>query len=192
MPRYVAFVLAWAIANMGMPRIGGLLLLQWHFGLRPGEALDVHVEHLISRLRALPGGITPATPTVLLKPKEGTKVGRPQYVMCAPAHADMAELLIQAFTNSSVRGVRLTNLGDVAHFNRILAKAAHMMRLSNHFTPHSARAGWATELRLAGTTFQELQEMGRWECPKTLRMYLDVAGILSLQIAEPHIQPVYA
>ena len=55
-------------------------------------------------------------------------------------------------------------------------------------TPH--RAGWASFWRLMGAPFAELQEWGRWESPKSLRVYLDVVSTVTFQReALPH-QPL--
>ena len=44
------------------------------------------------------------------------------------------------------------------------------------WTPHSGRAGFATELRSAGTPFSEIRERGRWAADSSLRTYLDIVG----------------
>ena len=42
------------------------------------------------------------------------------------------------------------------------------------FTPHSFRAGGATNLRLRGFTHQQIQDMGRWQSENTAKSYVDV------------------
>ena len=50
------------------------------------------------------------------------------------------------------------------------------------FTPHSARAGWATEQRLKGVPFAEIKAQGRWAADKSLLTYLDVASATALEL----------
>ena len=42
------------------------------------------------------------------------------------------------------------------------------------FTPHGLRAGGATDMKLRGELIPAIQEMGRWEFPKTCKRYVDV------------------
>ena len=62
-----------------------------------------------------------------------------------------------------------------------------------HYTPHSPRAGWATQLRLSGTPFSEIQERGRWKNASTLRVYLDAVAASTTLLGRTHtLQPFAA
>ena len=81
-----------------------------------------------------------------------------------------------AFAASTKHGQKLTNL-DYPRYKNILDKAVKDLGFQDlHFTPHSPWAGWATQLRLSGVPFTEIQERGRWKNASTLRIYLDAVA----------------
>ena len=178
MPFRVMIVLAWTLAMQGWPRVGGLLIIQWSAGLRPGEVLQLYPEHLI-----LPLAGTNRQPMISLGAKEGTKVGRKQVTFIIGRQAPIAEAVMRAFANSASPGCSLSSITTVSGYNRLLAAAAKTAGVQHHhYTAHSPRAGWATEMRIAGVAFSELQELGRWQSAHSLRIYLDVTAALFLDI----------
>ena len=55
-----------------------------------------------------------------------------------------------------------------------------MLGLKRCWTAHSARAGWATEMHMAGVPFPVLKERGRWRSDESLRIYLDTISALHI------------
>ena len=72
------------------------------------------------------------------------------------------------------------NIRTVAQLNALLRKASAMLGLRTSRTAHSARAGWATELQMAGVPFPILKERGRWRSDESLRIYLDTINALHI------------
>jgi len=65
-------------------------------------------------------------------------------------------------------------------FRRRLARAAKELGWEDlHFTPHSIRAGGATQKLLDGVPFAQLQEAGRWSSPQSCKVYLDAVFALA-------------
>ena len=50
------------------------------------------------------------------------------------------------------------------------------MGLDVGWTPHSGRAGFASDCRAEGRPFEEIREAGRWQSDSSLRIYLDIVG----------------
>ena len=61
------------------------------------------------------------------------------------------------------------------------------------YSPHSPRAGFASEGMLSRKSFVELREEGRWTCDSSLRVYLDViatAAAVAEQDSRQHLSLV--
>jgi hypothetical protein len=170
LPLRLAYGVAWLLAGKGFPRVGAALLMQYCFGLRPGELLQLVREDLIPAAMA---GSNRAMLT--LGAKRGTKVGRRQCALAVGPGAELGQLLVSAFYNGTKPGLSLTSITTVAGYGRILQIGTRLAGLDKvGISPHSPRAGWASEARLAGVPFTEVQEAGRWQSPHSLRIYLDV------------------
>ena len=74
----------------------------------------------------------------------------------------------------------LCRIRTVTQLNALLRKASAMLGLRISWTAHSARAGWATELHMAGVPFPILKERGRWRSDESLRIYLDTISALHI------------
>ena len=59
-------------------------------------------------------------------------------------------------------------------YNKILKRVEAILGTDFGFTPHSPRAGFATDGVIGGVPFAELQEQGRWVSPPSLRRYIDI------------------
>ena len=76
--------------------------------------------------------------------------------------SELGQLLVSAFYNGTKPGLSLTSITTVARYGRILqivTRSANLDKLG--VSPHSPRVGWASEARLAGVPFTEVQEAGR-------------------------------
>ena len=62
------------------------------------------------------------------------------------------------------------------------------------WTPHSPRAGFASESRALGFSFLEVREIGRWVADKSLRTYIDVvsAGSIAVNLQSQGLRPALA
>ena len=61
-----------------------------------------------------------------------------------------------------------------AQYRRILDRTCAKLGLTGlHYTPHSPRSGFATELYAQGVPFDRIKALGRWASDQSLRTYLD-------------------
>ena len=97
-----------------------------------------------------------------------------------------AMAIIAAFAATTAPGSALSSL-DYNQYSRCLLSATRQLGLSNlGFTPHSPRAGCATQLRLSGLPFAEIQERGRWQTASALRIYLDAVAASTTLLHRTH------
>ena len=93
-----------------------------------------------------------------------------------------AVLVLEAFARSTPPEVKLTSVTTYAVYAGHLRRAAAALGLGwVKWTPHSARAGFATERRLRGDAFSQIKEDGRWKSDSSFRVYLDEATAMSLK-----------
>jgi hypothetical protein len=92
LPLRLVYGLAWLLAGKGFPRVGAALLMQYCFGLRPGELLQLVREDLI------PASMAGSNRAMLtLGAKRGTKVGRRQCALSVGPGSELGQLLVSAF-----------------------------------------------------------------------------------------------
>ena len=173
----VAMTVSYVLAAMGFARVGALLLVQWGAGLRPSEALELTRETITpSWLNKISLGDV----VITLGAKRGTKIGRAQTVVIRRHEGPIAVKMIEALYRSTPPGSKLVEINGYQAYCELLRKACNIARLTHvGFTPHSPRAGWASEKRLAGVSFEEIRERGRWSTDTALRIYLDLSTVAS-------------
>ena len=69
-------------------------------------------------------------------------------------------------------------------YRKLLRAAQEQSGLTAGYTPHSPRAGFATESIAEGADFVSVREAGRWLSDTSLRVYLDVVGAASLAASQ--------
>ena len=62
-------------------------------------------------------------------------------------------------------------------YRRLLARLDERLCVETGFTPHSPRAGFASEAIADGVAFGALKELGRWIADSSLRTYVDLVAI---------------
>ena len=157
-------------------------MLQWIYGLRPSEVLNLKGGHLLPASLYSPDGRT--EPIVLLGLGRTTKAGRCQYVIAKSQYTPWANLITTAFKSTTSDAALLSNIHSVQAYNILIKRAAQKLGLAAAYSAHSPRAGWATTMRTLGMGFLELREMGRWTCDSSLRIYLDIVGAENLALVE--------
>jgi integrase len=168
-----AKLLGMHMAHMGHARLGLGLILQSTTGMRPGEMLGITTfdftfpEDMGSTLEERPL-------VIALAPRTGTKVKRPQVVMLPALHANLVALL-RALRAQTPPGERLFPQSHLTYRN-IIAMIDRRLGIQANWTPHSPRAGFASDGKAEGVPFQELREQGRWQSDSSLRTYLDVVA----------------
>ena len=150
-------------------------MLQRELLLRPSEMLNLFSTDFV-----LPEGQhAPRTLrcVVALGVRKGTKAKRPQAVLCTDplCIGIIRHLCLRSSPNTPV--VPFT----YPQYRRLLARAQGVLRVDFGWTPHSPRAGFASEAIQDGVPFQEVKEAGRWLVDSSLRTYIDL--VQTAQIA---------
>ena len=165
-----AALLAVFLSSEGLPRLGAALLTQVRLGLRPSELLSLQRESIVLPHRW--GGPEGQQNFVIgLGRRSGTKVKRAQYSLLRPDDEPTASLF--------GRVVLATDSGHLFPFTqpfvaRWLKALEDRLHISAGWTPHSARAGFATDRIGEGWSFTQVKEAGRWISDSSLRTYVGV------------------
>jgi len=164
----------------GRGRMGVGIILQSLTGMRPSEMLGILPEHvLLPEEQGSSLDVRPAS--IVLGPRLGTKVKRPQVVLLGPALADLVHIL---------RLLKRLTPPDCPLFPYALPtyrawikRAEAALGLSVGWAPHSPRAGFASDSRAEGWSFQEVREAGRWQSDSSLRTYLDIVAASQIAVS---------
>lgn len=179
-PLNLAFAcyLAMALCDLGMPTVAILLVLQTGLGLRPSEALGLTKWDLLLPWEIPKSG---GAGLVLLGVKRGTKSGRPQTVR---AENPLVLALMQLVRLVVTATGRLTGIKSLAGYAWCLRAAMQHLHIGEAgWTPHSPRAGFVTDMYLAGRTPADIASFTRHMSLKSLRSYLDATSVTSGQLA---------
>lgn len=176
MNRRWAHFLGLRIARRRGARRGATLVLQYHFCLRPTEALNLRGKDLIgTRDSAVPG-----TVGVCLGTRRRTKAKRQQVSRSSDPIAVALVDWLQSITGEEEFVCGSTSLSQ---YNAFIKEASLAEGLdSARWTAHSPRAGKATDMYLANEDFVRIREHGRWTVDASLRIYLDAASVLCANI----------
>lgn len=179
-PLNLAFAcyLGMGLCDLGMPTVAVLLVLQAGLGLRPSEALGLTRYDLLLPWEIPKSG---GAGLVLLGVKRGTKSGRPQTVRAEnPLVIALMQLVRLVMTTTG----RLTGIRSLAGYAWCLRAAMQHMKIPEAgWTPHSPRAGFVTDMYIAGKQPAEIASFTRHMSIKPLRSYLDAASVTSGQLA---------
>ena len=184
-----ASVAACFLAVAGKPRLALGLLLQSRTGMRPGEMLALRREDL-----SFPEdrGEAAGNLIVALGARTGTKVKRPQVTMVSETSEPELVALMACLR-------QMTSSGRLfPHSRKELADELRSLEgklsLTVGWTPHSPRAGFASDLRAAGWSFSEVREAGRWQADSSLRTYLDIvqASQIAVTVQAQGLGPWFA
>ena len=166
------------MSHMGHARLGAGCILQSRTGLRPMEMLS-----LVPTDITLPEEQDQAYATIGLGIRTNTKLKRPQSIsiQCA-SDPELVELLrrLKLCTPPSARLFPYS----IGWYRHIISKIeGDVLGLDFHWTGHSPRAGWASDLRARGVPFTEIRELGRWLSDASLRVYLDLVSSASIAVS---------
>ena len=167
-------------ASWGFLRLGIGVILQTETGLRPSELLRLRPEDFLfpeeegSNLRVRPLRIG-------LGIRGGTKVKRAQFVLLDKRCWRLVRVL-RVLKLSTPQGL-LVFPESYSTFRLLLRRVEAQLGLSVGWTPHSGRAGYASDSRAEGVPFEEVREQGRWQSDSSLRRYLDIVGASSIGVS---------
>jgi len=180
----MAVAIAYALTAMGYPRRALCYLIQWRFGLRPGEVVQIMGEHFYIRARVRHLG---AMSFLRLGVRSGTKVRRPQIARAREEDPIAAWLLELAAAFTQV-GERISDMVTYSQYRRVFDAALRWLGLPPDWTPHGLRAGFASWRFASGQQFAELREDGRWVSDASLRIYLDTIAVMDT-MSHPLVAP---
>ena len=164
-------------SSVGHPALGVGMILQQKKGLRPSEMLG-----LVSEDVSLPEASSALGARVCiigLGVRTGTKAKRAQSVILP--ESDNVDLISALRVLKAIAGPSgLLFPYSLEQYNRMLKRISKELHLDIGFTPHSLRAGFASEGRVLGKSFVELREEGRWVSDASLRIYIDVVSASSI------------
>ena len=171
-------LIAAVLAAAGFGRLGAGLLVQHCRGLRPGELLALRGRDImLPEDRTLSNG---AVAVLNLGMKAGTKARRAQCTTIVASNAPVAMCALRALAASTPKEQLILFGYNLGAYQRLLGRCCEVLGLPG-FTPHSPRAGFATDAWLAGVDFVSIREAGRWLADSSLRVYLDGVSTASLE-----------
>ena len=178
LPWRLAVLIAAVLAAAGFGRLGAGLLVQHCRGLRPGELLALRGRDImLPEDRTLSNG---AVAVLNLGMKAGTKARRAQCTTIVASNAPVAMCALRALAASTPKEQLILFGYNLGAYQRLLGRCCEVLGLPG-FTPHSPRAGFATDAWLAGVDFVSIREAGRWLADSSLRVYLDGVSTASLE-----------
>ena len=165
------------VSVLGYPALAIGMVLQQGKGLRPSEMLGIDSADV-----ALPEenqALGARACVIGLGVKRGTKAKRAQSIVLAE---DCFTQLIQAIRllKAVVGPSGCLFPFTLTQYNRLLKKVGKTLNINTNYTPHSLRAGFASEGRILGQSFVELREEGRWVSDSSLRIYVDIVSATAI------------
>ena len=162
------------MAARGKTRMGYGIAFQQATALRPCELRILCKNHVMRPENDMGKFI------IRLGADVGTKVKREQYaVLDSFQHTDFAWLLC-LLLDATPDGGKLFPFSYNSHNSTISDIEAHL-GLKLGATPHSPRAGFASEGAALGTPVSEIREKGRWQSELSFKMYVDVIVAAQVQ-----------
>ncbi|CAE8589574.1 unnamed protein product [Polarella glacialis] len=181
MPKQLAILIAFGLAVRGRGRLGAGVIFQQAKGLRPSELLSLLPEHI-----TLPEqqhfGNSPAA-VISLGVKTGTKLKRAQAVTVSEQSNPLALFLLRELVESTPKGVPIMASITLLQYQKELRIVCEKLGLPP-LTPHSPRAGFATDQIISGRDFVSVREEGRWLSDSSLRIYLDQVAVAGQSASE--------
>ena len=175
LPRSLMLLFVVHLVVLKMPILGVALYLQHCQGLRPSEVLGISISDI-----RLPGDDVgaPDVATIALGLRTGTKAKRAQFTIVKDKRA--IALLRWAIQRSTGEKLFPVSYGT---YRSALKKHCLHLNLDLKITPHSPRAGFATQAIADGIPFLTVMELGRWLSESSLRCYVDIVTAASISVS---------
>ena len=177
MPRAVALVIAAVMSQNVSQRIGAIVIIQQGRGLRPSEALTLEPQAI-----SLPPDYNVGMLTLGIK--NGTKSGRPEYVLMDPAE-HVLEISLSGWLRSiTAPGASVSKDLSVTSYTKLIKRTCTIAQLPS-YSAHGPRAGFVSDAALRGIPMSEIQTVTRHAATKSLRIYLDTVNHVNQLSAGP-------
>ena len=176
--RQLAHLVACHLCAAGRHRLAIGLLLQQELGLRPNEMLNLEAGD-IALPEDQPGTRGSARAVLGLGLRTGTKAKRPQ----AAVLRDGQLIGLLRWLKHRVADDHQVIPENYDQYRRAIKSMEEKIGLPMGLTPHSARAGYASDRMAEGWSFVEIREGGRWVADSSLRTYLDIVASASIALS---------
>jgi hypothetical protein len=192
MGKAAAALLASQMAFLQHHRLGIGMFLQQQYGMRPAEMLRVIANDcLCSHFDSEPE--TKHTITIRLGAFVGTKSKREQFVIVRRSETPEVFVLLLRVIAATAGHIKLFPY-SYSSYRRLIIEAEAQLGVNLQFTPHSPRAGYASEGIAAGKTVAHLMSVGRWSSESSFKIYVDVITALHVanSLRQDGLQPACA
>ena len=177
MGRGPASLIALRMCEVRRPREGMGVIVQQRLGLRPSELLQLRARDISFEVPV--DGSAPFSLVRLGREARGTKVKREQFaILRSDAHEDIFETW-RALVCSLNPDDFIVPCKYHA-YARLISQTVRGLGLDIRWTPHSPRAGFATDAVAAGRPIASIQEEGRWRSADSFRTYVDVVSAAAI------------
>ena len=176
MPRSLAFLFGAHLAILRKPRLAVGVVLQQTQGMRPGEMLQIRKKDcLLPELQ----GTKYCFLIISLGAKTGTKAKRVQStVVRDPLLICLVRWIIESLEDDDML------CGATYGEHRILLKRiCELLKLPFNITPHSPRAGFASDGVAQGIPRQVLMDGARWTSETSFRVYVDLVSAAAISVS---------
>ena len=170
-------LIAVTLCGQGFPRLGAGLLVQILTGLRPGELLQLRREHVL-----LP---TSKVSRFLFRlgAKRGTKLKREQATWLDKDRDVAVSTILHRWIDSTSAGALLVDC-SYDEYRKQFQVVSKQLGLPFVFTPHSPRAGFASEAISLGEDPGSVRLRGRWQSETSFRIYVDVISAAMVDVLD--------
>ena len=168
-------LIASRMAMKGFATVGAMLVLQVTSALRPSDAYrKLKANHIF-----IPSDSS--KPAVIrLGAKTGTKVKREQFALIDQHEHPEVTLLLKRWLSVTPPEDFMCNVG-YDKVNALLKEVCRELGLNFFYTPHSPRAGFATNGVIQGKSTETIMTEGRWASRGSFVRYLDVVVAAQVQ-----------
>ena len=169
------YLVASRMALKGFATVGAMLVLQVTIALRPSDAYrKLKPNHVF-----IPSELS--KPAVIrLGAKTGTKVKREQFALIDQSEHPEVILLLKRWLSVTPPNDFLCKVG-YDKVNALLKEVCWELGLNFSYTPHSPRAGFATNAVIQGKSTETIMTEGRWASRGSFVRYLDVVVAAQVQ-----------
>ena len=171
LPKLLATLYALLLSWIGRPRLGAGLFVQTERGLRPSEMLGLTRDAVVTPKAAIGGQVI----VLNLGVRAGTKLKRPQAVLVNAKLQPRSFCLLHQLASTTPDQQLLFGTVSLVQYQTMFKWLNACMGWSE-YSPHSPRAGFASDAVLEGKSFVDIREEGRWTADSSLRIYLDLVA----------------
>ena len=163
------------LTGQALFRLAAGLLVQTRTGLRPSELLNLRESHVMLPKPGMPRFV------FRLGAAKSTKVCREQVTFLDwDRDLQVSQLLLRLLRATGTDQLLFPYTYE--QYRVSLAQVCENASLSICFTPHSPRAGFATDAVTDGWDTAKIRQIGRWASERSFHTYIDVVAASQVQV----------